>query len=75
MAYAAAREHAHLPAWRAYNVSVKRSGPVVGIWHEAYTVEPESAHITYRNMPTFGMAAALQRARITALENESLKTP
>lgn len=58
MAYAAARDHDHLPAWKAYNASVKRSGPVVGVWHEAFEVHPATSHIVYRNMPPFGMAAA-----------------
>lgn len=58
MAYVAARDHNHLPAWNAYNASVKRSGPVVGVWHEAYEVHPATSHIMYRNMPPFGMAAA-----------------
>ena len=59
MAYAAANDHEHLPAWKAYNVSAKRSGPVVGIWHEAYAVHPSTSHIVYRHMPAFGMASAV----------------
>lgn len=58
MAYAAARDREHLPAWKAYNASVKRSGPVVGVWHEAYEVHPSASHTVYRNMPQFGLAAA-----------------
>lgn len=58
MAYASTRDLEHLPAWRAFNASTKRSGPVIGIWHEAYAVDPATSHAVYRNMPPFGMAAA-----------------
>lgn len=64
MAYSAARDRTHLPAWRAYNASVNRSGPVVGVWHEAYEVHPMIAHTVYRNMPRFGMAAATHGALV-----------
>ncbi len=62
MAYAAARDHEHLPAWRAFNASTKRSGPVVGIWHEAFVVDPATSHTVYRHMPPFGLAAATNGA-------------
>ena len=58
MAYAAAPEHEHLPAWKAFNRAARHSGPVVGIWHEAYEVNPERSHIIYNNMPVFGIAKA-----------------
>ena len=58
MAYAAARDHAHLPAWKAFNREAKRSGPVVGIWHEAYAVDPARTHVVYQNMPPFGLGKA-----------------
>ena len=37
-AYAQSREHAHLPAWKAFNQSVGRSRGDVGIWHETYQI-------------------------------------
>jgi hypothetical protein len=30
----------------------------VGIWHEAYEVQPQRSHIVYRDMPVFGMGKA-----------------
>jgi hypothetical protein len=58
LAYATANDHTHLPAWRAYNRMTRTAGDAVGIWHEAYVVDPANAHIVYRNMPAFGMGKA-----------------
>lgn len=60
MAYAVARDGAHLPAWKAFNRRVGNDG-TVGIWHEAYVVHPDQSHLIYRNMPAFGLAAATGR--------------
>jgi hypothetical protein len=57
MRYATSRDNEHLPAWTAFNRRA-RSATSVGIWHEAYEVSPESSHIIYRNMPSFGMGKA-----------------
>jgi len=56
MAYATAREHR--PAWTAFNRRAWSAGDAVGIWHEAYTVDPAASHTVYRGMPEFGMARA-----------------
>jgi hypothetical protein len=58
LAYATAADHAHLPAWRHYNRRTRSAADVVGIWHEAYIVDPAQSHVLYRNMPTFGMGKA-----------------
>lgn len=58
MAYATSRDAAHLPAWKRFNSRVGHENPSVGIWHEAYVVDPETSHIVYVNMPPFGMARA-----------------
>ncbi len=58
MSYSSARDHAHLPAWQSYNRMARRAGGVVGIWHEAYEVNPERSHIVYRHMPDFGIGEA-----------------
>ena len=58
MAYAASRDNEHLPAWTAFNRMARRSGRAVGIWHEAYTVNPATSHIIYSGMPVFGMGKA-----------------
>ena len=57
MSYAAARDAEHLPAWRAFNRRT-RSGSSIGIWHEAYIVQPDGSHVVYVNMPPFGMGEA-----------------
>lgn len=56
-AYAKGREHAHLPAWQAFNRAVGADG-TVGIWHETYLVEAGRHEAIYGNMPPFGLAAA-----------------
>ncbi|MEO8114653.1 MAG: DUF4188 domain-containing protein [Phenylobacterium sp.] len=56
-AYAKARDHAHLPAWQAFNKAVG-SGGDVGIWHETYVIEPGRYETVYNNMPPFGLGAA-----------------
>jgi hypothetical protein len=54
-AYAHAREHAHLPAWTAFNRQTGNNGDV-GIWHETYQVGPGRYECMYVNMPRFGLA-------------------
>jgi hypothetical protein len=56
-AYAAAREHRHLPAWTQFNKAVGSNGDV-GIWHESYLIDPGQYESVYNNMPTWGLAAA-----------------
>lgn len=56
-AYARAREHAHLPAWQAFNRAVASNGDV-GIWHETYLISPGRHESVYNNMPPFGLGAA-----------------
>lgn len=62
MAYAAARNHEHLPAWTAFNRQARKSQGAVGIWHEAYTVDPSTTHVVYNAMPLFGIAKATRLA-------------
>ena len=54
-AYARAKDHAHLPAWREFNRRIGTSGDV-GVWHETYLVQPGSYEAIYSNMPPFGMS-------------------
>jgi hypothetical protein len=56
-AYAKNRDHAHLPAWAAFNRAVGKSGDV-GIWHETYRVRAGDYETIYANMPPFGLAKA-----------------
>ena len=55
--YAANRNAAHLPAWKAFNQSVGSDG-TVGIWHETYQVADGKYEAIYANMPVFGLAGA-----------------
>jgi len=57
LAYAANKNAAHLPAWKAFNQSVGTGGDV-GIWHETYKVSPGSYENVYANMPAFGLGKA-----------------
>jgi len=57
LAYAASKEAAHLPAWKAFNQSVGTDGSV-GIWHETYAVAAGRHESIYVNMPAFGLGRA-----------------
>ncbi|MDX2645487.1 DUF4188 domain-containing protein [Streptomyces sp. PA03-1a] len=57
MAYSRNTEAAHRPAWARFNRTVGNDG-AVGIFHEAYVVDPARTHTVYRNMPPFGIARA-----------------
>lgn len=57
-AYAASRNHTHLPAWRAFNQNARKAGEAVGIWHETYHVKPDQYETVYVNMPAFGLGRA-----------------
>lgn len=54
MAYAKAKNAAHLPAWQRFSRSVGTGGSV-GIWHETYQVQPGRHESVYVNMPAFGL--------------------
>ena len=56
-AYAKNRDSAHLPAWRAFNRAVGKSGDV-GVWHETYHVKEGTYEAIYVNMPPFGLGKA-----------------
>lgn len=64
LAYAKAKDSAHLPAWQAFNRAIGTDGSV-GIWHETYLARPGSYENVYVNMPAFGLgkAGALVPAR------------
>jgi hypothetical protein len=54
LAYAADKQASHLPAWKAFNQTLGRSGDV-GVWHETYRVSPGHYENIYVNMPAFGL--------------------
>ncbi len=55
--YAKNKSAEHLPAWREFNLKVRKSG-VVGIWHETYKVSRGCYENIYVNMPAFGLGKA-----------------
>jgi hypothetical protein len=63
-AYARAREHEHLPAWKEFNRAIGGSGDV-GIFHETYRVEPGAYECVYVNMPRIGLGAVAERMPAT----------
>lgn len=57
--YAGDMQHAHGPAWAAYNTSKAPGRGDVGIFHETYVVPADNIETRYGNMPAFGLAAAV----------------
>lgn len=74
MTYAQAADREHFPAWKAFNLR-SRGTDAVGIWHEAYVVDPETSHIVYVNMPVFGMAEATAHVPATHRKRREADVP
>lgn len=73
LAYAAATDAQHLPAWRAFNRAVRSTDGAVGIYHETYRVAAGSMEAIAVDMPESGVLEALgsvpvTRARTSARE-------
>ncbi|MEU1134672.1 DUF4188 domain-containing protein [Streptomyces sp. NPDC005900] len=58
LAYSAARDKAHRPAWAAFNRRIREGRGKVGFWHETYVVPAGAHEAIYLNMPPFGLAKA-----------------
>ncbi|AJE42688.1 DUF4188 domain-containing protein [Streptomyces nodosus] len=58
LAYAAAPDRKHHPAWAAFNRRVREGRGKVGFWHETYVVPAGSYESVYVNMPESGLAKA-----------------
>jgi len=54
-AYARDQNHAHWPAWVAFNKRVGDSRGDVGLWHETYQVRAGEYESLYSGMPPFGL--------------------
>lgn len=52
--YSRSTDHAHLPAWRAFNRRVRDNGSV-GIYHETILLSDATVETVYANMPDFGL--------------------
>lgn len=57
-AYARAPDHAHWPAWVAFNRAMKDSRGDVGIWHETYMIAAGRYEAIYSGVPRMGLGAA-----------------
>jgi len=68
--YAKAREHAHLPAWAAFNKAVGANGDV-GIFHETYRIAPGGYETFYGNMPPTLMGAVGTLAEVKGAANSA----
>jgi hypothetical protein len=58
LAYAHDREHAHRPAWSAFNRAAREAGGAVGIWHETFVVPAGGHESMYVDMPLVGLPRA-----------------
>lgn len=65
LAYAAATDAAHLPAWRAFNRGARTTGGAVGIFHETYRVDAGSMEAISVDMPSTGVLEALGSVPVT----------
>lgn len=54
-AYARSHDHAHWPAWVAFNKNLANSRGDVGIWHETYLVRAGEYETVYNGMPRVGL--------------------
>jgi hypothetical protein len=57
LGYAQATNHAHRPAWAAFNRSVRDAAGAVGIWHETFVVPAGGHESLYVGMPSVGLPA------------------
>ncbi|KGN41647.1 DUF4188 domain-containing protein [Knoellia aerolata] len=58
-AYASATDHAHLPAWRAFNQAVRKGPGAVGIWHETYAVRAGGVETIYGGAEGIGLGGVV----------------
>ncbi len=56
--YAAGTDHAHRPAWSAFNARARKAAGAVGIWHETFAVPAGAAESVYVGCPPMGLAEA-----------------
>jgi hypothetical protein len=58
LAYAAAPDRNHHPAWSAFNRRLREGRGKVGMWHETYVVPAGAYESIYIDMPESGLAKA-----------------
>ncbi|MSU88753.1 DUF4188 domain-containing protein [Rhodobacteraceae bacterium 2CG4] len=70
-AYARSKDHAHFPAWIAFNKRMKTSRTDVGIWHETYLVKAGQYEAIYSGMPPYGLGRISRLVPATGNRNEA----
>ncbi|ANH95613.1 hypothetical protein A8713_22630 [Streptomyces sp. SAT1] len=58
LAYAAAPDRNHHPAWAAFNRRLREGNGKVGFWHETFVVPAGAHEAIYINMPAYGLGRA-----------------
>lgn len=58
LAYSAAPDKEHRPAWAAFNRRIREGRGKVGFWHETFVVRAGAHEAVYVNMPEFGLGKA-----------------
>jgi hypothetical protein len=53
-AYAKDKNGEHYPAWKKFNMKIRKSG-AAGVWHETYKISEGNYENIYVNMPRFGL--------------------
>ena len=56
--YASSADHAHLPAWKAFDAAGRKHPGAVGIWHETFAVPASGVETLYGNGAQIGLGAA-----------------
>ena len=70
-AYARSQDHAHFPAWTAFNKRMKNARGDVGIWHETYLVKAGHYEAIYSGMPAYGLGRVSSLVPATGNRNEA----
>ena len=70
-AYTRSKDHAHFPAWIAFNKRMKTSRTDVGIWHETYLVKAGQYEAIYSGMPPYGLGRISRLVPATGNRNEA----
>ncbi len=70
-AYARSQDHAHFPAWTAFNKRMKNARGDVGIWHETYLVKAGNYEAIYSGMPEYGLGKVATVAPATGNRQEA----
>ncbi len=71
--YSRSRDAEHLPAWTAFNKTIRDSGDI-GIWHETFKVRAGEYEAIYGNMHRFGLGMAGEHSKIGTTSTAALRS-